>query len=195
MLFRNLRHKPGVTLDITLAEVHLPVRLGHRDAQKTFIDPLSQQIAAAGLGTITGFDARQISDHEVVGLDIHLGLTNASRESLGTIARMLEHLRSPCGSSIRLTDTPGDPVLFGTTEGLELSIGTDCTPDVDARKDLAQTCRDAIAEHAVSRGWTKRADQTLFYFYGESFQKMKQSLADALESHPRFSTAALRRMA
>lgn len=195
MFFRNLKMKPGVTLEVTLAEVRLPVRLGHRDAEKSFIAPLSQQLAAIGMGTVTGFDARRQSEDEISGLDIYLGLTNASKPSLETVGQLLEHLRAPYGSSIRLTDAPGDPILFGVTEGLELSVDTSVTPDASARKDLAEACRDAIEDQAVSRGWTRKAGRTLFYFYGESFAKMQARLTTALKGNPRFSGAVIRRMA
>lgn len=195
MFFRDLKFKKGVKLKVTLAEVHLPVRLGHRDAKRTFITPLSMQLAAAGIGTVTGFEEYQKDETEIAGLDVYLGLTDASRPALETVAGMLEQLRAPCGSSIRLSDIPGDPVLFGVTEGLELSIGSDMTPDAETRKELAQTCRSAIEDHAVSRGWTRQADRTLFFFYGESFTEMKERLARALDDDPRFSGAVLRRMA
>lgn len=195
MFFRDLKPKPNVTQRITLAEIHLPVRLGHRDAVKIFVDPLSRQLAVAGLGTVTAFDARQKGEDEISGVDIYLGMSDASQSALKTVARMLEYLQAPCGSSIRITDAPGEPVLFGMTEGLELSIGNKAAPDAEARKDLALTCRDAIEERAVSRGWARRADRTLFYFYGESFVDMHRRLDRVLEDHPRFSAAVLRRMA
>ena len=49
MFFRDLKPKQGVTLSVTLVHVHLPVRLGNRDADKIFVAPLSQQLAAATL--------------------------------------------------------------------------------------------------------------------------------------------------
>ncbi len=195
MFFRDLKLKKGMTLKVTLATVHLPVRLGHRDVEKTFIDPLGQQMAAAGLGTIAGFDVRNRTEAGIAGLDIHLAMTDAARPALETVARMLEHLRAPYGSSIRRTDMPGDPILFGATEGLELSIGTDAAPDAEARKDLAQTCRSAIEDQAVSRGWIRQANRTSFYFYGESFAEMKERLTRVLDDDPRFSSAILRRLA
>ena len=195
MFFRDLKLKKGVKLKVTLAEVHLPVRLGHRDVDRTFISPLSQQLAAAGLGTVTGYRGRARDEAEIAGLDIHLGLTDAARPALETVARMLEHLRAPYGSSIRRADMPGDPILCGPTEGLHLYIGTDAAPDAEARKTLVQTCRSAIEDQAVSRGWTRRADRTLFYFYGESFAEMKERLARVLDDDPRFASAVLRRLA
>ncbi|MBT8424712.1 MAG: hypothetical protein KJO67_07040 [Silicimonas sp.] len=195
MLFRNLTPKTGVTLNVSLADVHLPVRLGHRDAEKAFIVPLNQQLAAAGLGTVAGFEARQPNDGEIAGMDIYLGLTDASRPALETVSRMLNHLGAPYGSSIRLSEASGDPVLFGSTEGLELSIGLDVTANAEARKTLAQTCRAAIEDHAISRGWVRRADRTLFYFYGESFHEMKERLSRILADDPRFAGASFRRLA
>lgn len=195
MFFRNLTPKTGVKLKVTLADVHLPVRLGHRDAEKAFVAPLAQQLAAAALGTVAGFEANQTSDAEIAGLDIFLGLRDASRNGLETVSRMLNHLGAPYGSSIRLSDTPGDPMIFGATEGLELSISAEIAANAEARKSLAQTCRIAIEDHAISRGWVRRADKTLFYFYGESFHDMKERLARILENDPRFSGASFRRLA
>lgn len=195
MFFRDLKPKKDVTLDVTLAQIHMPVRLGHRDAAKVFGVPLSQQLAAASLGTITGIEERTRTGDDIHGVDIYLGLTDASRPALQTVGRMLEYLSAPCGSSIRLTDAPGDPVLFGVTEGLELSIRNKNAPDAEGRKALAETCRDAIRDLAVSRGWSRRAHRTLFYFYGENFADMKASLTEVLERDPRFSTASMRRMA
>lgn len=195
MFFRDLKLKTGVKLRVTLAEVHLPVRLGHRDVGKTFIIPLSHQMAAAGLGTVTGFKGRRQDETEIAGLDVWLGMTDASRASLETVARMLEHLGAPYGSSIRLSDMPGDPLLFGATEGLELSVDADVAPDAEARRELAQTCRSAIEDRAISRGWARRADRTLFYFYGESYAEMKERLSRVLDEDPRFSGAILRRLA
>lgn len=195
MFFRDLKFKKGPALKVMLADIHLPVRLGHRDMEKTFIAPFAQQLAAAGLGTVTGFEPLRQTDSDIAGLNIYVGLTDGSKGALETVARMLEHLHAPYGSSIRLTDTPGDPLLFGVTEGLELSIGTEVAPDATARKDLVQTCRTAIADHAVSRGWARRADRTSFYFYGTRFDEMKERLTNVLEDDPRFASAVLRRLA
>lgn len=195
MFFRDLKPKAGAIIDVTLAEAYLPVKLGHRDASAIFAEPLEQQLAAAGLGVVTGCEMRQRVGGEVHGVELYLGLRDTSRPTLELVGRMLERLSAPCGSSIRIVDGVGEPVLFGVTEGLELSVGTNIAPDKDARRDLVRACRDAMSEIAVSRGWTRNEDRTLFYFYGESYAEMRESLIRILESHPRFAGAALRRMA
>ena len=195
MFFRDLKPKSNVTLDVTLAEAHLPVKLGHRDAEKLFGEPLKAQLAAASLGAVMGCRTRARASGDVIGVDISLGLTRHDQDALETVAGMLGALAAPCGSSIRLSDGVGEPLIFGNTEGLELAIGTSVTPDADARRDLAVECRDAIEHCGVSRGWTRRHDKTLFYFYGESFADMRKRLARRLADNPRFATATIKRMA
>lgn len=194
MFFRDLVLKSDVKLDVALAEARLPVRLGHRDATSVFGDPLSRQLAAASLGAVTQVRAHEAAPSDVCGVTLHLGLRDASRPGLETVARMLEHLHAPLGSSIRLSDG-GQPLMFGVTEGLEIEVDTAHTPDASARRDLAMSCASAMKGFAISRGWTRRADKTLFYFYGESFQKMQSSLARLFEANPALNGATARRLA
>jgi len=195
MFFRDVKPKEGVTLDVALANVHLPVKLGHRDAHKLFAEPLKQQLAVAALGTVLDCRNRTWANGQVKGVDIYLGLRDPSQDGLLTVARMLDALAAPCGSSIRLADGIGAPVLFGRTEGLELSISSDAAPDGDARRDLAGTCKEAIEQIGVSRGWDTADDRTVFYFYGEDFEEMKARLGRVLSDHPSYGNALLRRVA
>ena len=195
MFFKNLKMKQGVTLSVTLAEAHLPVRLGHRDADKIFGDPLRAQLAAAGLGVLNDCRLRLSYKGEITGVDLFLGLRDGSRDGLKTVTRMLEALKAPLGSSIRLSDGFGDPLIFGTTEGLELSIASEATPNAETRRELALTCRKAMENNAVSRGWARRKGETVFYFYGESFSQMQETLTQILSGHPRFAGAVTRRLA
>ena len=195
MFFRDLKHKSGTTLDVQLADVHLPVRLGHRDAYKLFAAPLKDQLAAAGFGTVLDCRQRTRPSGLVKGVDIYLGLTSTSADTLMTITKMLELLSAPCGSSIRLSEGVADPILFGRTEGMELSISTEVAPDAEARRDLAMTCRNVIEDIGVSRGWTAVEDRTQFYFYGENYGVMKNRVERILRDHPRYGNAMLRRVA
>lgn len=195
MFFRDLKLKKGSTHSVILADVHLPVRLGHRDAQKVFGAPLIAQLAATSLGTVLSCDTRKRASGAAIGVDIGLGLRDVSEGALKTVAGMLEALSAPCGSSIRLTDGIGDPLLFGVTEGLEIAVETPRTPTPEMRRELALTCRQALETRGVSRGWDLKRDKTVFYFYGESYAEMRARLARVLKATDRFGEATFRRMA
>lgn len=195
MFFRDIKPKAGTTISVTLAEAYLPVKLGHRDAEKVFGAPLTAQLAATGLGTVMSCKTRERASGAIMGVDLALGLTDGRETTLQTIAGMLEALSAPCGSSIRLVDGWGDPLLFGLTEGLELAIGTPIAPDADSRRDLALTCKSALEHIGVSRGWDRSHEQTVFYFYGENYGEMRQRLARVLKGTERYGDATIRRMA
>ena len=195
MFFRDVKPKEGATVEVVLADVHLPVKLGHRDAPKLFAEPLKAQLAVAALGTVLDCRRRTWANGVVKGVDLLLGLRDPSQDGLLSVACMLNALAAPCGSSIRLADGIGSPIPFGRTEGLELSIGSDVTPDAEARRDLAMTCKDAIEQIGVSRGWDTSQDRTLFYFYGENFEEMKARLSQTLIEHPQYGDARLKRVA
>ncbi len=195
MFFRELKLKKGNTHSVTLADAHLPVKLGHRDAQKVFGSPLNAQLAAASLGTVVSCDTRTRASGAAKGVDIALGLRDASEGALRTVAGMLEALSAPCGSSIRLTDGIGDPILFGVTEGLEIAVETPRAPTPEMRRELALTCREALDAKGVSRGWDIRRDKTVFYFYGENYAEMRRRLDRVLKATDRFGEATFRRMA
>lgn len=193
MFFRDLKPKQ-TTIDVTLAEARLPVRMGHRDATKVFGEPLSRQLAAAALGTVTKVRAHESAPDDVCGVTLYLGLRNTSRDAMQTVASMLNHLHAPYGSSIRRADG-GEPLMFGVAEGMELAIASSIAPDGVARRDLAQTCAEAMKGLAINRGWAKRQDQTVFYFYGSSFLKMQDSIGSLLSEHPLLKGAMTRRLA
>ena len=182
-------------MQVVLAEVHIPVKLGHRDARKVFGEPLKAQLMAASLGTLLGCEPRTRASGAIQGVDLSLGLRDCRDSTLATVAGMLEALSAPCGSSIRLVDGLQEPLIFGLTEGLELAVDTPLAPDADARRDLASACKSALEHLGVSRGWDQRRNQTVFYFYGESYAEMRESLSRVLKSTDRFADAIIRRMA
>ena len=194
MFFRDLKLKGGSSFEVVLAEARLPVRLGHRDAKVVFGDPLARQLAVAGLGAVTDVRAHQKAPDDISGVTLFLGLRDPSHGGLKTVTNMLENLHAPLGSSLRFS-FGGDPVVFGVTEGLELSVASVEAPDAGSRRHLARTCTKAMDGFAISRGWTQRADRTIFYFYGESFQRMHASLSRLLNADPGFASAIARRLA
>lgn len=194
MFFRNLTPKKDVSLSVTLVRVHMPVRLGHRDAEKAFAVPLARKLAAVGLGVVTGCSALESAPSDIFGVDLHLGLTDASRAKLEFVARLLEDLSAPCGSSIRLADG-GEPIVFGVSEGLELTLDAGLAPDPATRSSVAKTFAKALENEGVFRGWVQRGGDMVFYFYGQDFARMRARLDKVLTTHPSLKSALARRMA
>lgn len=194
MFFRDLIRKPDAAYKIALAEIRLPVRLGHRDAQKAFGLPLSRQLAAAGLGDVTDVRVHGVAPDEIRGVTLFVGLRDPSRRGIEAVARMLETLHAPFGSSIRLSDG-GQPHVFGVAEGLELSVENERAPNSEARRLLAQTCSAAMKGFAINRGWARRDGRTIFYFYGESYHRMQECIQGLIERDPALTSATARRLA
>ena len=195
MLFRNLRKKEGAVIEVSLANVHLPVKIGHKNAKQLFAEPLNDQLFATGRGSVMDCTIRKRASGQINGVDLFLGLTDVSKDGLRGVARMLESLSAPCGSAIRLPEGTNDPIVFGRTEGLEVSVDAHQTPDPDACHDLVDTCRDAISDLGISRGFDDMADRTSAYFYGESFEAMRDTVETILEDHPVYRGAFLKRLA
>lgn len=193
MFFRDLKMK-STTMEVVLAEARLPVRLGHRDAAKVFGEPLTRQLAAAAMGTVTKVRAHEAGPDEICGVTLYLGLRDSSRSALETVASMLEHLKAPYGSSLRLSER-GEPLVFGVAEGLEISVDSTLAPDAGSRRHLAKSCAEAMKGLAVSRGWSRRDNRTVFYFYGESFLRMQENIGTFLARHPLLKDATTRRLA
>lgn len=193
MFIRNVQPKDGVKLDVVLANVRLPVRLGQRDANRAYADPLKQQMTVTSLGTVLDCRSRKRSNGQIKGVDIYLGLRDPSQNGMLKIAHLLEALAAPCGSSIRLAEGLDAPILFGRTEALELQI--DAAEDADACNTLARSCGAALDNAGVSRGWSRVDESTRFYFYGESFDEMKARLDALLDENPDYDSAAIQRVA
>ena len=82
MFFRNVQPKDGITLDVVLANVHLPLRLGQRDAVRAYADPLKQQMTVASLGTVLDCRSRKRANGQIKGIDIYLGLRDPSQDGI-----------------------------------------------------------------------------------------------------------------
>lgn len=195
MFFRQTRKMRTYASDVMTANVHIPVRLGHRDAKRLFTDPLDNKLKAAKLGSVLETSMRTRNSGLVLGVDLTLNLHDTSKPALKKVVELLEALTVPHGSSIRLSSSPGTPMIFGQAEGLELLVDPVFAKDADARRDLTKICGQAIDDIAVNRGWRANETSTSFYFYGDAFHTMEERLAAKLASHPEYGEASLRRLA
>jgi hypothetical protein len=193
MLFRAL--KPKVFRGPShLAEASLPVKIGRSSADEIFARPLDRQIRALGLGQVTGTGIRRSREGEVEGVDLFFALVTLHPRALRTIAGLLEELDAPLGSVIEFSET-GVRHVFGRTEGLGLYLDRRAgIRDEDDALDLLEACTDALGAEGIYQGSDDLGDRAVFYFYGDSFNRMQTALSLLMTAHPQFRNAYARRL-
>ena len=195
MLFRALRPKlPGLRTPQHMAEAHLPVRLGEADGDRSFARPVDRGLRALGLGKVTGAGPRRAASGEIEGLDLYFGLVTLHPRALRTVGQLLEELDAPVGSSVSFSET-GVRHIFGRTEGLGLYLDRrDGIADEDDRLDVLEACTDALAGQGLYQGSSDLGDRAVLYFYGDSFNAMKNALSLVMTTNPRCRHAYARRL-
>ena len=177
-----------------LAEASLPVKMGRTDANAAFAKPVDAKIRSLGLGQLTGTGTRRNKSGEVEGVDLFFALVTLHPRALKTIGEILEHLDAPVGSYIEFSET-GVRHLFGRTEGLGLYVDRrDGIADDEDALDLLELCTDALDGDAIYQGSDDLGDQAVLYFYGDSFNRMKNALSFVMTSHPQLKNAYARRL-
>jgi hypothetical protein len=184
-LFRGSSH---------LAQASIPVKIGRTDASDAFARPIDKQIRALGLGQVTGTGTRRSKNGEVEGVDIFFALVTLHPRALKTIGELLEEFDAPVGSFLEFTET-GVRHVFGRTEGLGLYLDRrDGVSDDDAALDLVEVCTDALDGDAIYQGSDDLGERAVLYFYGDSFNRMKNALSFVMTSHPQLRHAYARRL-
>lgn len=195
MFFRAMRKKPTPD-DATPVRLHaataiLPVKIGKEDPEEVFGKPLDDRLRATGLGTVTGTHARYAKSGEGQSIALELALARASLTTLKDVARLLEALDAPLGSSITIAET-GTTHVFGTTEGMGIYIPS--TSNDDDRYALLEACTDALGADAIYQGNATVGENQVFYFYGDSFNTMQNALRYTMLHDPRCQGAVARRL-
>jgi len=193
MLFRALTPKVFGGLSHH-AIARLPVKLGRTDADAAFARPLDRQIRALGLGHVSGTELRKSAQGEVEAVVLSLALVTLHPRALRTIGTLLEELDAPVGSHAEFTETQVRHV-FGRTEGLGLYLDRrDGVSNEEDALDILELCTDALEGDAIYQGSDDLGDKAVFYFYGDSFNRMKNALTFVMTSHPRLRNAYARRL-
>lgn len=194
MFFKALRKKPvdeAAPVRLHAAVAVMPVKIGGEDPEAVFARPLGQRLLATGLGTVTGSHKRYSKAGEGQAVAIEMSLVSADLGTLKSVARLLEDLDAPLGSSISFTET-GTSHLFGCTEGLGVFIDAEATED--AQFEALEACTDALGGEAVFQGSGTVGPSKIFYFYGDSFNTMQNALSYVLQHDPRCRGAVARRL-
>ena len=195
MLLKSLISKiPAKTSPGHIAAVQLPVKLGMSDAEEVFSRPLDRRLRAIGLGHVAGTTLQRDGQGGIDGIEISLILATLHPRALDTVGSVLEDLDAPLGSSVGFSETRARHI-FGRTEGLGLYLdGQDSRGNVEAHLDVLEACTEALEGAGVYQGGSKQGDRHVLYFYGDSYNAMKNALSFVLSTNPLCRGAYARRL-
>ena len=182
-ILRGLRARSGHPADVTM-----PLRIGAATLDAAIVRPLSERLAADGLGVVTGHAVRPGRDGDPRAATLRLLLADPRRRTLETVGGMLSDLGAPLGSVLCFTET-GVRHVFGRTEGLGLAL-----PVARLTDDAIAACSGALGSTGTFRAGPADGTGPLLCFYGETYLAMERRLMRLAGRDPRFRPATFARL-
>ncbi|MEL6361919.1 MAG: hypothetical protein AAFR21_12620 [Pseudomonadota bacterium] len=171
-----------------LVVARLNAKVQPMDRGEYFEDPLEEFLKRQRLGEVVG-GGTMMSEYDG-GIDfceIELELPDASDKVLKGVISQLEALGAPKGSALFL-DNSQKEIPFGIYEGLALVLnGTDLPEEVYEESDInALICDldEALGAFGSFRSFRESHTETVLYFYGPSYDKMRSAIADLVAQTP-----------
>jgi hypothetical protein len=176
----GLRKKLKVSVTAQMNARLQPMHRGH------FEDPLYDFLEQHKLGALTG-GGTQLADepYGIAYCDVCFELADASQASLDLVVGELNRLGAPKGSKLILERRE---IAFGVHEGLALFLnGMDLPDEVYANSDINHVideCEKLMGVGGRMLSYWEGSRDTVLYFYGPSFAKMKAAIEPFLASYP-----------
>jgi hypothetical protein len=168
---------------------HLTLQLNARllpiDRGEFFEDPINEALEDSNCGTTDGGGTMQQATGEIEFCDIEILLKDNNMENVDKLLQIIDRIGVPKGSFL-LGD--GFEKSVGTLEGLALYLnGTELTEEVYQNCDINYVI-EKIDEVLNGSGrfysnW-EGPENTALYFYGISFEEMKQRMNSFLSEYP-----------
>ena len=181
----------GNYLVATLNDRILPI-----DRGAVYEDPLEEFLKLKWYGEISGGGTLQSKSGEIEYCDIEICIKDdhLDRIMISDIINKLEDLGAPKGSSLLIERTQ-EKIPFGLQEGLAIYLdGVNLSEKVyknsDAEAIAEEVCKLANIDTKVLRYW-EGTTETALYFYGRSFEDMKQAISRFLSSNPECENARI----
>jgi hypothetical protein len=175
---------PGNFIVATLNDKVMPI-----DRGEIYEDPLDEFIQANGIGEVTGGGTMQLESGELEYCDVEIQLNSdeIDENQIKQIIEKLEEFGAPKGSKLTIEKTE-QKIEFGKKEGLGIYLdGINLSDEVykssDSEALAVQIRKLAGIEDNTLRYWQGNTE-TALYFYGDSFENIKNSINDFISSHP-----------
>ncbi|MEB8330233.1 hypothetical protein OO009_12785 [Flavobacteriaceae bacterium KMM 6897] len=170
------------------------------DRGEIYEDPLDEFLQANGIGEVTGGGTMQMKSGELEYCDIEIQLKSdkINEGHIKAIIDKLEELGAPKGSKLTIEKTD-QKIEFGKKEGLGIYLdGINLSDEVyknsDSKAIAVEIRRLAKIENSILRYWEGNTE-TALYFYGDSFENIKNSIADFVSSNPECENCRIEQIA
>ncbi|CAG7594980.1 hypothetical protein PAESOLCIP111_00020 [Paenibacillus solanacearum] len=179
---KNKRH-PETFIIVQLNDKMMPM-----DRGILYEEPLDAFLRSNNYGEITGGGTMQAETGEIQFCDIEILIYkgNDPKSVIAEIIDELEDIGSPKGSHVMVERTE-ESIAFGQKEGLAVYLDGDLPDSVYAEHDLGAVLTELSrllgSDKEVQRYWQSE-NETAFYFYGQSFEAMKNAISTFIEEHP-----------
>jgi len=154
------------------------------DRGDLYEDPLGEALEENGLGEVSGGGTMMFKGGEIeyVGIDIDLF---DKEKGIAFICKYLEKIGAPKGSELEIDE---ERYPFGVTEGVGVYIDGVNLPEKVYEECDINVVWDEIEKRIEGEGkilsYWQGPEDTALYLYGKSAVKMKELIADFIESYP-----------
>lgn len=159
------------------------------DRGLVYEDPLDEFLKERGYGEVTGGGTLQEKTGELAYCDVEISLASNSidKNVIADIIGKLENLGAPKGSKLIIENTK-DEIPFGKKEGLAIYLDGQNLPEevykeCDVNFVLSELHRLTNIEPNADRNW-QGEKETALYFFGDSFEQMKNSISGFIATYP-----------
>lgn len=168
------------------------------DRRNLYMLPLNDFLTENNYGEISGGGILKEEPGEIIFCDIHVKLyqEEINTEILNEIINFVEICGAPKGSKVIIEKTHQE-ISFGKNEGIAIYFNGKKSPEKDQQDydvDFVQAEISKLTNTSQERYWKGNATTGL-YFYGKSFDKMKDNVSDFMHTYPLYKTARIAQIA
>lgn len=170
------------------------------DKRTLYLLPLNDFLTTKNYGEISGGGILKEEPGEIIFCDIHVKFyqEEITDNSLKDIMSYLEDCGAPKGSKIIIEKTHQE-IPFGKNEGIAIYLDGENTEEKNQESynvDFVQSeiSRRTNTSQSTERFW-KGNSTTGLYFYGQSYEKMKDEVSHFMSSYPLYKSARIAQIA
>ena len=165
--------------------LQLNARLQPMHRGDIYENPIGEALEAIDCGTTTGGGTMMHKNGGIQFCDVEITLNDHKKETLDILLRIIAEIRVPKGSFLRAENLE---LPVGTLEGLALYInGTELSEEIYQSCDInvvVETINELLAPSGSMYSYWEGSEDTALYFYGNSFNEMKEKMEAFLLSYP-----------